>query len=380
MHVIIDRQKFIESVQDVLKAISSKAIIPILTGIKIETKENGIYLTGSDSDISIERYIPIEEDGHEYITIHKIGSIVLQARVFSEIIRKLPSTTVKIIVNEDLITTIQSGNSVFQLNGLDPDEYPRLPNLDDHRYFEIEAQVLKHMIKQTVFAVSTSETRPILTGVNLSYENENLQCVATDSHRLALRNVSLENISDNLSFANVIVPGKSMNELEKIIDDNDEQIKVVVTDHFILFQAKHILFYSRLLEGNYPDVSKLIPTDSSTSIIVQTKSLLQAVERASLLARESNNNVVKLTDIDGAKLEIVSTSPEIGKVVETLETETYEGSELSISFSAKYMLDALRSFDSETIKIDFTGAMRPFLLRPIDDQSALQLILPVRTY
>lgn len=380
MQFTIDRESLIKAVQDVLKAISSRTVIPILSGIKIEAKNEGIYLTGSDSDISIERFIPKEDDDYEYITMQKTGSIVLQARFFSEIIRKLPSDTVEIAVNDERIATIKSGQSEFILNGLNPDEYPRLPKLENQHFFHIEAQVLKNLIRQTVFAVSTSETRPVLTGVNWICKNDELQCVATDSHRLALRHVKIENTSENLSFSNVVVPGKSLTELAKIIEEQSETVQVIVTDHFILFKTKHTLFYSRLLDGNYPEVSKLIPTDSATSIVVNTKSFLYTIERASLMARESNNNVVKLKSIADHKLEISSVSPEIGKVVEQVEVESYEGEELNISFSAKYMLEALRTLDSASLMIDFTGAMKPFLLRPIDDQSVLQLILPIRTY
>ncbi len=266
------------------------------------------------------------------------------------------------------------------MNGLNAEEYPRLPSIDEHRFFEIETQALKNIIKQTVFAVSVSETRPVLTGVNWQYEDHKLQCVATDSHRLAMRHVKIEKSSEQLRFSNVIVPGKSLNELAKIIEDQSDPVQVVVTEHYILFKAKHVLFYSRLLEGNYPEVSKLIPTESTTSIVVETKPFLQAMERASLLARENNNNVVKLTGNADLKLELSSFSPEIGKIVEEVDAETYEGEELTISFNALYMLDALRAIDSETLIIDFNGSMRPFLLRPIDDSSQLQLILPIRTY
>lgn len=380
MQLTIDRQQLINAVQDVLKAISARTVIPILSGIKIEANHDGILLTGSDSDISIERFIPKEDGEIEFITIEQTGSIVLQARFFSEIIRKLPSDTVEISVSDGFLTTIKSGHSEFSLNGLDPEEYPRLPKIEEQRSFQIEAQLLKHVIRQTVFAVSTSETRPVLTGVSWSCENQKLQCVATDSHRLALRHITIEEAPENLSFSNVIIPGKSLNELSKIIDDSSDWVQVVVTDHYVLFKTNHTLFYSRLLEGNYPDISKLIPTESTTSIVVDTKTFLHAIDRASLLAREGNNNVVKLVNHSDNQLEISSNSPEIGKLFEQITSESYEGEELKISFSAKYMIDALRAIDSTTIIIDFSGAMRPFLLRPVDDSSVLQLILPVRTY
>ncbi|PWA12067.1 DNA polymerase III subunit beta [Pueribacillus theae] len=380
MHLSIDRQRLIEAVQDVLKAVSSRTTIPILTGIKMEADEEGVRLTGSDSDISIERFVPLEENDEQYIELHQPGSVVLQARFFSEIIRKLPADTVELEVMDRFSTKIKSGQSEFNLNGLDPEEYPRLPLIEEQNSFQIDAQLLKHIIRQTVFAVSTSETRPVLTGVNWSFKNGKIESVATDSHRLALRHVTIEGASDTLSFSNVIIPGKSLNELSKIIDDHTDWIDVVVTENQILFKAKHTLFYSRLLDGNYPDTSKLIPTESKTSIVVATKQFLQAIERASLLAREGRNNVVKLVNLDDKTMEISSNSPEVGKVFEQIEADSFDGEELKISFSAKYMIDALRTIDATSIIIDFTGAMRPFLIRPVDDSSILQLILPVRTF
>ncbi|EPR28620.1 DNA polymerase III, beta chain [Geobacillus sp. WSUCF1] len=244
--------------------------------------------------------------------------------------------------------------------------------------FQIPADLLKTVIRQTVFAVSTSETRPILTGVNWKVEHGELVCTATDSHRLAMRKVKIE--SENEVSYNVVIPGKSLNELSKILDDGNHPVDIVMTANQVLFKAEHLLFFSRLLDGNYPETARLIPTESKTTMIVNAKEFLQAIDRASLLAREGRNNVVKLTTLPGGMLEISSISPEIGKVTEQLQTESLEGEELNISFSAKYMMDALRALDGTDIQISFTGAMRPFLLRPLHTDSMLQLILPVRTY
>ena len=178
----------------------------------------------------------------------------------------------------------------------------------------------------------------------------------------------------------VVIPGKSLNELSKILDDTNELIEIVITENQVLFKAKHLLFFSRLLEGNYPDTSRLIPTDSKTDVTVKTKEFLQAIDRASLLAREGRNNVVKLTTYEGGIIEISSNTPEIGKVVEEIVAESIEGEELKISFSAKFVMDALKALEGTDIKISFTGAMRPFVIRPLHDDQMLQLILPVRTY
>jgi DNA polymerase-3 subunit beta len=378
MKFIIQRDKLVQSVQDVLKAVSSRTTIPILTGIKIVATEEGVTLTGSDSDISIESFIPSEEDGKENVEVKASGSVVLQARFFSEIIKKLPMDTVELEVQNQFVTTIRSGKSEFNLNGQDAAEYPHLPQIEEDSVFKLPTDLLKNIIRQTVFAVSTSETRPILTGVNWKLENHELTCIATDSHRLALRKAKID--AENNLACNVVIPGKSLNELNKILDDTNEQLDIVITDNQVLFKAKNILFFSRLLDGNYPDTSRLIPGESKTDITVSTKEFLQAIDRASLLAREGRNNVVKLATLDQSALEISSNSPEVGKVVEQVQGNSVEGEELKISFSAKYMMDALKALEGNEIQINFTGAMRPFLIRTMHDDSMLQLILPVRTY
>jgi DNA polymerase-3 subunit beta len=378
MKIAIDREALAKSVQDVMKAVSPRTTIPILTGIKITATSQGVTLTGSDSDISIESFIPAEEEDKLLVEVKETGSVVLQARFFAEIVKKLPQQTVEIEVGPNFLTVIRSGKAEFNLNGLDADEYPRLPQVEEENVFKIPTDLLKTIIRQTVFAVSTSETRPILTGVNWKFENGELTCTATDSHRLALRKAKIE--TENPQSYNVVIPGKSLNELSKILDDSNDPVDIVVTANQILFKTKHLLFFSRLLDGNYPETARLIPTDSKTDIIVNAKEFLQAIDRASLLAREGRNNVVKLTTLNDGIIEISSVSPEIGKVTEEIQSESVEGEELKISFSAKYMMDALKALDGTDIKISFTGAMRPFLLRPLHSDSMLQLILPVRTY
>jgi DNA polymerase III subunit beta len=378
MKIAIDREALAKSVQDVMKAVSPRTTIPILTGIKITATSQGVTLTGSDSDISIESFIPAEEEDKLLVEVKEAGSVVLQARFFAEIVKKLPQQTVEIEVGPNFLTVIRSGKAEFNLNGLDADEYPRLPQIEEENVFKIPTDLLKTIIRQTVFAVSTSETRPILTGVNWKFEDGELTCTATDSHRLALRKAKIE--TENPQSYNVVIPGKSLNELSKILDDSNDPVDIVVTANQILFKTKHLLFFSRLLDGSYPETARLIPTDSKTDIIVNAKEFLQAIDRASLLAREGRNNVVKLTTLNDGIIEISSVSPEIGKVTEEIQSESVEGEELKISFSAKYMMDALKALDGTDIKISFTGAMRPFLLRPLHNDSMLQLILPVRTY
>ncbi|MFD2045626.1 DNA polymerase III subunit beta [Ornithinibacillus salinisoli] len=378
MKFIIQRNQLIASVQDVMKAISSRTAIPILTGMKIEAKEHGITLTGSNSDISIESYIPAEEDGMVHVENIEEGSIVLQAKYFPDIVRKLPEQTVELEVDENLKVTIRSGKAEFNLNGQDAEEYPHLPKLQTDESFEMPIDILKSLIKQTVFAVSTMETRPILTGVNVKLHDGKLSFTATDSHRLASREIVVK--AEGMNDLSVVIPGKSLNELNKILDDTEETVEISVTNNQILFRTKHLIFLSRILDGNYPETSRLIPEQSKTTIHANTKELLNTIDRASLLAKEEHNNVVRLTTMENNVVEISSNSPEVGKVTEEISVQSFEGEELKISFSSKYMLDALKAMEVDEVNIDFTGAMRPFIIRPENDESILQLILPVRTY
>ncbi|USG65806.1 DNA polymerase III subunit beta [Brevibacillus ruminantium] len=379
MHITVQRDKLSNAVSHVSKAVSSRTTIPILTGIKMKADEEGLTLTASDSDVSIEVLIPKEEAEEWGVTVHQPGSIVLTSRIFSEIVRKLPNSEIHIQVDERLVTQIRSGQAEFTINGMDAAEFPQLPQLEEDKVFSVPSDLLKSMIRQTGFAVSTSEMRPILTGLMWSLDGGQLKFVATDSHRLASRTAVVE-CSDELSFTNVVVPGKSCNELVKILDEDQNPVDIVVSDNQILVKSKHILFYSRLLEGTYPDTTRIIPPSSKTEVTVSTKEFLQSIERASLLSREGKSNVVRLVTLPDGSVEITSNAPEIGKVTEIVMPKAMEGEELKISFNAKYMIDALRSIDSSEIKACFTGPMSPFVLRPTDHEWTLHLILPVRTY
>lgn len=373
----IMRDRLLDGLNNAMRAVSSKTTIPILTGIKLDVTAEGLRLTGSDADVTIQTFIQPEEDGKQIINVEAPGSIVLQARMLHEIVRKLPTNIVEIEVTDNFQTFIRSGKSEFHLIGSDANEYPQLPELSNNEQFSIPSDLLKTVIRETVFAVATSESRPVLTGVHWQTTENELICVATDSHRLARRKVTVDNLPTG---QNVVIPGKSLNELNKILDDSSTAVEIALTSQQVLFKTNEVLFFSRLLEGNYPDTSRLIPNEYKTNVTINGKLLLQAIDRASLLAREDRNNVVRFETVRDNSVEISSNSPEIGKVKEQIAVEQAEGEELKISFSAKYMMDALKAIDGQDVMIQFTGAMKPFILRSIHDDAILQLILPVRTY
>ncbi|MFB6365781.1 DNA polymerase III subunit beta [Paenibacillus elgii] len=367
-----------ESIQHVSKAISSKATIPILSGIKIDADSTGITLTASDTDISIQSFIPIEKNELQVIDLKQSGSVVLPSKFFVEIIRKLPAQQVEIEVKDHFQTTIRSGSSEIQLVGLDPEEYPIMPGIEENKRIQIPSDLLKTMIKQTSFSVSTNEATPILTGILWTISNGKLKFTACDRHRLASRETTIDTNVD-FSLNNVSISGKTLNELSKILPDQNTLIDVIFAENQVLFKMSSILFYTRILDGTYPDTSKLIPQVYQTELVVNTDNLADAIDRAYLLSREEKTNIVKLVMREDQTIEISSSSSELGKVTEELTTVSMKGELLRISFNSKFMLDALKVMDSEHIHIGFTGAMQPIIIRPDENSSLLQLILPYRT-
>ena len=376
MKFTVNRNLFLDNLNNVMHAISSRATIPILSGIKLNLTETELLLTGSDTDISIEIKIPVSED----LTVDSTGSIVLQARFFSEIIRRLPGKEFSLEVKESFQTQIISENSEFTINGLDANNYPRLPEIPDESSFVISGKTFREIINETQFAVATQESRLVLTGVHFTFSPDKIHAVATDSHRLSSRALTLENGPQTKT--DLIIPGKSLLELARIIGETDPEIKVCPGENQVLFEIGNILFYSRLLEGSYPDTERLIPTDSTTTVEFDLMELSSALDRASLLTHAGRNNVVDLTlDTEKQSAKLSGESAEIGNVEEDVSFKKLEGNNLKISFNPDYLRDALKASVTDSVIMDFTQPLRPFTVNPDKtDINFVQLITPVRTF
>ncbi|MEI5990440.1 DNA polymerase III subunit beta [Enterococcus crotali] len=375
MKLTVKRSIFLQELQTVQRAISSKTTIPILTGVKIVLNDEGLTLTGSNADISIESFLT-KDDEKAQMTIESTGSIVLQARFFGEIIRKLPEDMFTLEVLDNNQVAITSGKADFTVNGLDADNYPHLPVIDAKNQIQLPVHLLTKIINETGFAVSLHESRPILTGVHFILENQKLLAVATDSHRLSQRIIPIEQAAEDF---NIVIPGKSLTELSRSFTNEEEMVEISIMENQVLFKTQNMYFYSRLLEGNYPDTNRLIPTSFNTEIDFYVPELLSAIDRASLLSHEGRNNIVRLA-IASDSVTLYGNSPEIGKVEEPLNYEKVTGDPLEISFNPDYMKDALRAFGDMSITVKFISAIRPFTLEPTEtDLDFIQLITPVRT-
>lgn len=375
MKLTINRTTFMNELSTAQRAISSKTTIPILTGVKIVLTDEGLSLTGSNADISIETFLA-KDDKKAQMLIEKTGAIVLQSRFFGEIIRKLPEDLFTLEVLENNQVAITSGAAEFVVNGLDPDNYPHLPIIDENNQLKIPVRVLNKIISETGFAVSMHESRPILTGVHFIQSNSELLAVATDSHRLSQRVIPVENAVEDFD---IVIPGKSLLELSRSFKDEEELVEISIMENQVLFKTKTMYFYSRLLEGKYPDTNRLIPSSFNTEIEFSVPALLSAIERASLLSHEGRNNIVKLA-ITADEVTIYGNSPEVGNVQEELTYQKVTGEPLEISFNPDYMKDALKAFGGIDVVVKFISPIRPFTLEPVDsDISFIQLITPVRT-
>ena len=379
MKFTINRLELLKKLRNVQLAISNKTTIPILTGLKLEVTKTYLKITGSNSDISIESKIFVDDENAN-LEIEETGSIVLQpARFFADIINKLPDELFTFEVNTQLQASISSTNSFFTINALYAASYPYLPEIDTSESFTLPVLLLKRVIEQTVIAVSKHESRPILTGVNFTIKDGQLKAVATDSHRLSQRIIPVD-VPENLSFQ-IVIPGNSLTELSKILTDDIEEVSVAIADNQILFMTEDTNFYSRLLEGNYPQTDQLIPEESTTQIEVDVQTLKGAVGRTSLLSHAGKNNVVKLA-VESGTLQLTSNSPEVGYVEEDVPFVSMDGENLDISFNPDYLRDALNTFDTGKVTLKLISTLRPFVIVPNDsedDSKFVQLITPIRT-
>ena len=376
MNLTIDREVLLENLNTISRGLPAKSPMPILTGIKLYVTENDLFMTSSNSDISVE--VTINDASLE---IKEPGQTVVPGK-FIDIIRKINSRKVNLYLAEDKILVIKADRGEYKLYVMDPLEYPKMDFVALENPLKLSADLLKNIIKSTVFATSSSEKKPILTGVNFSNTNNTLTVVATDSFRLSQRVVSIDNYND----FNITIPNKSLDELIKAIDQYQGYVNLYFQANKLLAQFKNVCFQTRLLDGNYPDTSKLIGSNYSINLTFNKDELIEAVERVSLLSprdsakdREVTYSIVKLELKKDRTLEISTTNSQIGDAKEELlPTGIDADGPIAVGFSSRYLLDALKSFISTEVTLGLQAETRPFIVRGENDNNLTQLILPVR--
>ncbi len=375
MKLTIKKELLLDALIKVSKAISTKNLIPVLAGIRFDVSKKKLTLTASDNDITIETTIDAN-DTKDFV-IEKEGSIIIQGKYILDIVRKLPDEYINIELIDELKIMIYTENSEFNLNGINESEYPSIDLEESKKKIVISNSVMKEIVSQTAFAASHEETKPVLTGINFNIVGDTLECNSTDSYRLARKIIKLEEASDD--NYNIVIPSHNLEEFCKILDEDKENIEIHIFNNKILFKYKNIKFQSRLINGTYPNTSNLMPTDSYLIVSANLNDLYSVIDRASILTSDKEKNIVTL-ETEGDTLILKSSSAEIGRVEEKMKIQKNNQENIKISFSAKYMMEALKSFRTENVELHFGGEIKPIVLKSKEDESLTQLVLPIRTY
>ncbi len=368
----IEKNIILDALNNVTKALSQRTTIPVLNGIVFDISEKGIDLLASDSELTIKVTISKEDIKN----LEGQGRIIIQSKYFLEMIRKMPADIIDFETDENLKIKISTPNNQYCLNCYNPDDYPNINIEKSKEAIIIKSDILKEIINQTSYALSTQEVRPLLTGINLKINGDILECIATDSYRLSKKNLKLGTVVNNP--INIVIPGRSITELEKIVTEDDD-MEIHVFNSKILFIYKNIYVQSNLLNGSYPETSHFIPNDFAYIINLSVREFYDAVDRAALLAQNKEKNIIKM-HIEDKEMIITSTSNELGNAEEKLKIDSNNKERIELSFSSKFMMDALKVIKEDNILLLLNTDDKPILIKPVTDESLIELILPIKTY
>ena len=370
MKIICEKEKLLKGINSVVRAVPTRTTMPILEGILIQTNGNELKLTSYDLELGIEYTMECD--------VKEEGNTVVNSIMFSEIIRKLPDTDISIELNENNLLVIECEGSLYKLSTMNPDEFPELPKIEIENSITTDQTILKNMIRKTIFAVSIEENRPIFTGCLFEVINNKLNVVAIDGFRMGWVSNSLGEATNNFK---AVIPGKTLNEVNKIILDSFDSIKIGVSKNQAIFEMENCKVVTRLLDGEFLNYASVIPSNWDTRIRVNKNSLQNCFERVSLISASSIEKEKKYPvkiSIDVGKV-IISCTNQTGDAKEEIYTET-EGKELEIGVNPKYFLDALKAIDDEEVFISFGTNISPCVIKPIDETSRdyTYMILPIR--
>lgn len=364
MRVICTKESLLNATNIALKGVSSKTTLPILQCILLKAVGNQLTLIGTDLEIGIESYCEAN--------IQEAGTIAVEARIFSDIIRRLPNSDVELVVDPNQQITISCETSQFKILGQPGLEFPDLPHIDKHNSYNLKQLDLRNMIRETLFSVAQEETKPILTGELIEIREGKMNMVSVDGYRVSFRQCDLSN--ENTS-TKVVVPGKTLTEVSKILTSDEDNVAIFTTGNHILFDLGHSMLVSRLLEGEFLNYEQIFPKEFEVIVTANRKSLLDSIDRAALISRESKKNPIKMEIIDDKM--VITSNTEIGMVHEEVPI-TLKGNELTIAFNPKYLLDALKVISDEEIAMTFNSPVQPCVIQPVDGNDFKYLILPIR--
>ena len=370
MKISIERNTLLKLLSHVQNVVEKRNTIPILSNILISAKGNNITLSATDMDLSITETVNS--------TVIEEGSITTPAQTLYEIVRKIPDgNEIELIANNGNKLSVRSGKSKFSLLCLPKDDFPKIENMNLDNEFLLNSELLKKIIDKTRFAISNEETRYYLNGVYMHIVEEagqkSLRAVATDGHRLAKIDVSLSNEKNNVP--GVIIPKKTINEIRKLIEDYDGDIRICLNETKIIFYFDNIILSSKLIDGTFPDYEKVIPKNNDKELLVDTKLIYEAVDRVSTVSSEKSRSV-KFSILDNI-ISLSSNSAETGSGAEDIEVN-YSGEKMEIGYNAKYLLEIINQIESNKVKFKLFDASSPLIIEDPKEDNALYILMPMR--
>lgn len=374
MEIKCSKDDLYSGVQAVERIVSSRTTLPIIGNVLFETTKEGLKLSANNLEMGIEVLVPAN--------IKQDGAALIPAKTLAGIVAKLPEADINIRKTDKGVVKISYKKSNFNINGLSPDEFPVLPKIKESKTITIKPSIFIEMAKQTIFAVSQSEDKYVLNGVLLETgkgagdkDESNIRMVATDGFRLARRG---EKIAGTVPDASVIIPAKALSEVVRLLQsDGDEDLKINISNEQISFKHKDAYLVSRLIQGQFPDYKQVIPKSSAAKITTETKALLDASERAGVIASGSSN-IIKIKVAEGA-VHIIANTPDVGSVDEVVEAEIKGSEKDAIAFNVRLISDVLKVIDSPNTTMEFSGALSPGIIRPTDGKDYIYVIMPIRT-
>ncbi len=365
MKIICDTKSFTETCLNVQRSIPAKGVIPQLECLYIETVgEDSVRIKGFDLEIAVMTSVGVK--------VEKEGSVLLNAKTLCDILRYIPDNTLTISCNEKNICTIKSGEVEYTIISLNPEEYPEIPSLSNETSFRLNAGLLKDMIKRTIFAVSNDSSKHAHRGVKFEVNPGEIKLIALDGYRLAIRSEFTDYNGDELRF---VVPPKTLNEIIKLATDDESFIEIVKGRRHIIFNIENYCINSKLLEGEFIDYNTAIPKTKSATVRVNTRNLINCIERISIMITERQNSPVQcLFEDDELRLSAVTA---LGSAYDRLSV-SIDGDKTNIGFNSRYLLDALRNSDTDEVLINLNGSLTAAVIVPPESEHFLYLILPVR--
>ena len=363
MKLVFEKSELVKGVSIVQKAVSVRTTMNILECILIDASASSIFLTGNDLDLGIQTEVPGE--------IVEKGRVAIDAKLFSEYVKKLPEGQIVVETTKDNLCIISHGDNSCEIQGMSADEFSYIPEVEKVNRLTISQFQLKELINQTIFSLALNDLNPMMTGELFELMNKELRVIGLDSHRIALRKLRIEDKNDEVY---AVIPGKSLKEIAGILSsENDDMVNIYFTEKHALFEFDNTKVVSRLIEGKYFNVNQMFSTDSSTRVKVNRTELIDSIERTMIFIKESDKRPV-IFDIADNTMRIFVKSTK-GRGMEFLNVEM-EGTNLKIGFNPKFLLDALKVIDDEIITLSFVNSKSPCFIKDEED-TYLYLILPV---